>query len=258
MHLIYVDESGQTGTNLNDPNQPIFVLAALIVPEEKWVNLEKDLNTVVDQFFPEPRPEPFEIHAKAIRNGEGYFRTFEVNHRVIFWVEFMKKAQDHELKLVYRAIAKKRFLRWVRETFGASIVLNPHVAAFPLVAQVVNKYLATLPGPPLGIFISDENREIISDVEKAIKFLRGTDGTLKLDRIIEKGFFIDSAKSLALQLCDVCAYSARKKEEKKAGIPIQPMDKTFIDLIEPLIHRGEESLQDVLNWLTRQKKSGQG
>ena len=33
MHLIYLDESGQTGTNLKDPVQPIFVLGALIVPE---------------------------------------------------------------------------------------------------------------------------------------------------------------------------------------------------------------------------------
>ena len=33
MHLISLDESGNTGTDLKDPQQPIFVLAALIVPE---------------------------------------------------------------------------------------------------------------------------------------------------------------------------------------------------------------------------------
>ena len=38
MHFIYLDESGNTGNNLNDVTQPIFVLGALIVPEEKWLN----------------------------------------------------------------------------------------------------------------------------------------------------------------------------------------------------------------------------
>jgi hypothetical protein len=40
MHLIYLDESGQTGTNLRDTVQPVFVLGALIVPESVWLALE--------------------------------------------------------------------------------------------------------------------------------------------------------------------------------------------------------------------------
>ena len=52
-----------------------------------------------------------------------------------------------------------------------------------------------LPGKPLGMFISDENKEIVRDVEKSIKVLRGMEGTLRLSQIVEKGFFIDSAKS---------------------------------------------------------------
>jgi len=43
LHLVYLDESGNTGTNLNDTEQPIFLLAALIVPEAVWQPLERDL-----------------------------------------------------------------------------------------------------------------------------------------------------------------------------------------------------------------------
>jgi hypothetical protein len=39
MHLIYLDESGQTGTNLRDTVQPVFVLGALVVPESCWLAL---------------------------------------------------------------------------------------------------------------------------------------------------------------------------------------------------------------------------
>ena len=33
LHLVDLGESANTGTNLNDTEQPIFLLAALIVPE---------------------------------------------------------------------------------------------------------------------------------------------------------------------------------------------------------------------------------
>ena len=44
MHLIYLDESGQTGTNLRDTVQPVFVLGALIAAIGlSWTMLADDL-----------------------------------------------------------------------------------------------------------------------------------------------------------------------------------------------------------------------
>ena len=136
------------------------------------------------------------------------------------------------------------------------MAINPHVAAFPLVARVVDDYLKSFPGSPLGIFISDENREVVGDVEKAIRILRGAEGVLKLGQIVEKGFFIESQKSLVLQLCDLCVYTARRKEEKKIGVAIKAIDEGGIPLIEPLIHVSDERFRDVNAWLMAEQKKG--
>src|SRR5258708_7078102 len=257
MHLIYLDESGQTGTNLRDIVQPVFVLGALIVPESAWLGLEKDVQTTIEKYFPPPRPDDFEIHATEISNPRhGYFRQFAIADRLAFRDEWLRIAQKHALKFIYRAISKKRFQTWSHNTFGTGIAINPHVAAFPLVARVVDDYLKSLPGSPLGIFISDENREVVGDVEKAIRILRGAEGVLKLGQIVEKGFFIDSQKSLVLQLCDLCVYTARRKEEKKIGLPVKAIDDGGIPLIEPFIHVGDERFRDVNAWLTAEQKKG--
>jgi len=79
---------------------------------------------------------------------------------------------------------------------------------------------------------------------------------LKLGQIIEKGFFIESEKSLVLQLCDLCVYTARRKEEQRLELPIKPLDQGGIPLIEPLIHVGDERLRDVNVWLEREQKKG--
>ena len=254
MHLIYLDESGNTGNNLQETQQPIFVLAALMVPEEDWLKLETELQSEIDRFFPEPRPEGFEIHANELINPRGFFRQYPIQHRLDFFRSWIELAGRHHLKLIYRAIAKKRYARWLLESFGAGVIINPHVAAFPLVAQVLNECLRSMPGSPLGILISDENKDVMRDVEKSIRLLRGNQGGLRLSQIIEKGFFIESDKSLPLQLCDLCAFCVRRMEEQKAGVPVKALDQHCIPWVKPLIHRGAEPLGDVLTWLQEQQK----
>lgn len=255
MHLIYIDESGNTGKNLSDVNQPIFVLCALVIPESQWLEVEETLLAAIEQHFPE-RPEQFEVHANEIINPRGYFRQFAIQQRLDFLQAWLAIAEKFHLKLIHRAIVKKRYARWLHDTYGPGVTINPHNIAFLLLSQVVNDYLRTSAGAPLGILIADENHEVMPDIEKSIRLLRGERGTLKLSQIIEKGFFIESRKSLLLQLCDVCAYGLRRMEEEKAGVTCKPIDQHVIPWVKPLIHRGSESMPDVLAWLASQEKKG--
>lgn len=252
MNLIYIDESGNTGKNLSDIAQPLFVLGALIIPEKKWMLLEGELEQKIQEFFPAPRPPKFEIHANETINSRGYFRPFKLQHRLDFISHWISCARTHNLRFIYRAIEKKRYALWLNRTFGPGVTVHPHVAAFALVAQVVNDLLKS--ENELGIFISDENKEVMHDVEKSIRVLRGDAGPLRLSHIIEKGFFIQSINCLPLQLCDVCTYAARRLEESKRGIAPKPYEQPLMEMIESLIHRGKESFADVIEWLEKSQK----
>jgi hypothetical protein len=175
-----------------------------------------------------------------------------VAQRVALRDAWLQVAQAHELKFVFRSINKKHYQKWMHETFGVGIAVNPHVAAFPLVSMVVNRYLEGLQAR--GMFISDENKEIVRDVEKSIRQLRLSAGPLRLSRIIEKGFFIDSAKSRVLQLCDMCVLHARKAKEAVAGGKLKPFDVEGIKLIDPLILTGDEKIWDVIAWLKEERQ----
>jgi hypothetical protein len=256
MHLIYLDESGNTGNNLSDSEQPIFLLGALIVPEGCWQSLESDLEIDLEHRFPEIAGSAAEVHSSDLRGGRGVFKGVSVPDRIALRDSWLEIALKHELKFVIRSIDKKRFQQWVHKTFGSGISINPYIAAFPLVALVVNEYLAGLPEKALGIFISDENKEIVADVEKSIKQLRLSAGPLRLSQVIEKVFFIDSAKSRILQLCDLCAFQARKKEEIRVKGNAKTFDQGGIALVDRMIHRGNEQIWDVLGWLAEQQKGG--
>lgn len=258
MHLIYLDESGNSGVNLSDPQQPIFVLGALVVPEQKWKAIEADLIQRIDVFFDGSIPDRFEIHASEIRGGRGIYKGMDIAKRITFRDDLIQIAIDHQLCFIYRAIPKKRFASWLERTFGKGIAMNPHIAAYPLVSQSINAYLRSLGEDELGILINDENKEVVADIERTTKLLRADSSSLQLDHIIEKSFFIDSSKSHLLQLADLCTFHARKREEAKIGLPEKHIDQSGIKLIEPLIYSTSESMSDVLAWLTSQnKRSGE-
>ncbi len=103
------------------------------------------------------------------------------------------------------------------------------------------------------MFISDENKQVMSDVEKSISVLKGELGSMRLKQIIEKGFFIDSSKSLLIQLCDLFTMSLRKKSERDRGLtPPKSIDDSGIKIAESLLYENSEHDGDVLDWLTKQ------
>lgn len=232
MHLIYLDESGNSGLNLNDPQQPIFTLCAMVVDEAKWQRLETDLKAVLDKRLPKWNAiDDFEVHAVDLRRGAGAFAGVIIADRIAFRDEWMQVGVRHGVRLVHRSVTKKAYHAWLVKEFGSGVVINPHVAAFALVSRCVDNYLQTLSGPPLGIFISDENKETVVDVEKSVKLLRGVQGALRLGRIVEKGFFIDSRKSFPLQLCDLFTLSLKKQAEHiRLQVPLKPVDVSGIQI----------------------------
>jgi hypothetical protein len=229
-----------------------------VVPEEDWRTVEKAIDEIVEHYFPAKDFPKVELHGAELNNPRKSNPLWKVpiRARLACRDECLKLARKQNLRFIYRAIPKKRFHQWCQKTFGSGVSINPHIIAFHLVARVANEFLRSLPGSPNGILISDENKEVAKDVEKSIRALRLEPGLLNLSQIIEKGFFIESHKSRLLQLADVCAHTVRRKEEEKLGFKTRELDSSGILLIESLIHRGEESLQDLLEWWTSEQKKG--
>ena len=254
MNLIYFDESGNTG-NAKDDRQPVFVLCALMIESDEWQAIESELNAARASLFPDATlPSRFEVHGTELTNPRksSFFYNHPPERRLQLYHDWMKIAASRKLKVFYRAIGKKRYARWLSAALGPDAQINPQIAAFVLLAQIINKHLASLTPSTHGIFISDESQEVMRDIEEAIRMLRLDSSVLRLSQVIEKGFFIQSHKSLLLQLCDLCVYSLRKREDEKLGKPLSATNQQLAALVDPLIYRGPEAMPEVLTWLQAQ------
>lgn len=251
MNFVYIDESGNTGLNLKDPQQPVFLLAAMILPESKWFSLERLFFNAARKYFGDPLPSPFEIQAKDLKSGRGIFENLTFTQQLSFRDEMLQLLVDNEIAIVYRRIIKSNFGAFCEENYGPGIKVDPYVMALPFVCMEVDHYLRQKGGDELGMLIFDEQKENLDYAERSLRTLRlDSTSVLKTTNIIEKGFFIDSSKSFALQLVDLAAYYVRKYEEDKLKLRVSNFDKQTFDKIEKLISTGVGSnVGDILEWV---------
>ena len=51
MHFFYLDETGCTGADLANAEQPIFVIGGISVTDEGWRKTNANLRYLIDTFF---------------------------------------------------------------------------------------------------------------------------------------------------------------------------------------------------------------
>jgi hypothetical protein len=204
MNLVYVDESGNTGLNLKDSQQPVFILAAMIVPEHEWFALEERFFRMARDFFGTDFAYPFEIHATDLKSGRRFFKDLALERRLLFRDQMLQLLVDSKVVIIYRRVIKAKFEAFCVEHYGPGIKVNPYIMALPFVCMEVDHYLRHRGPDQLGMLIFDEQKENLDAVERSLRTLRlDSTSILKTTNIVEKGFFVDSSKSFALQLVDI-------------------------------------------------------
>lgn len=79
MIFFYIDESG---TSLNDPESPFFVLAAVEMPEDALAAVTEEVIRLKRQLVPYAKAEDFEIKGRDLRQGHALFKKMDWPQRM--------------------------------------------------------------------------------------------------------------------------------------------------------------------------------
>jgi hypothetical protein len=109
MHFFYLDETGDTGTDLENSEQPIFVLGGITVSDKSWRKTTDAVQTIIIDFFNGVVPDRFELHAHELVTHQGPFAAHsqeDCNVLALALLDVLKK--QHRPHFV--AIDKRRLL----------------------------------------------------------------------------------------------------------------------------------------------------
>lgn len=203
MYLMYADESGNTGTDLDNKSQPVLSLAGIVIEDNKWHKVNDFFEAEKIKIYPEFKS--YEIHASELFNPpkSSIFNKYPWEDNLRALEKIVDLILACNIKLYYTSIYKPAFKKHLLHTFGDNIKIDPYLYAFSLNYNHFNEDMEKLNS--YGIVFSDDLQNITQSIELLYPKL-----VCNNKNIIEKSFYLDSKKNNFIQIADICALYINK------------------------------------------------
>ena len=228
MYLIYLGESGDTGTSLNDPNQAHHVVVGLLVHETLWEGIKAEFDVVCHSHFGNSLGEdniPKEIRIAEVFQGRGPFRAWPKARRDQLITDLLNILARRQTPLIVAYMHKGEFATAEPAEFGRKEGWrSPWVPAFSrllfsldILMDEFNMEDMTSEEMHQGDTLEVKERAIIianaarrSDSRSMQELIR-TEVEVPTGAILEGIHFASSEESHCTQLADMCAYFMRRR-----------------------------------------------
>ncbi len=202
-----MDESGNTGTRLDDLDQPIHYLVALGVEEKQVNSIEKSFKRVVESFLPAAfKDKNFEIKGQMLRKGSGAsVKNLKPDQRIELAIGLLKLLANFEVKVFYTGVDKS----------ADDGVVHPHRQAFVHTVLQLDDWLGQQE-QQLGLLIADEQDEmeqrLIDDILLGKRKSIASEGGHKtvFTSIVDSVHFVRSSNNVLIQLADLVAFTINR------------------------------------------------
>lgn len=228
MWLGYLDETGNTGDRLDDPDNPTLVLAAVLVHEEQVQPLARAMEGLVTTIL-DVQPGQVELHGCAIFQRTGRWKRVSVDKRVEVYSKAIDLLAAHECVVAHSSIDKPELKRQYA-TPG-----NPYLLALQFLCEKLDKWARIQQGDRSRILlVADETKEqetgalsLVADMQRWGSPIGS--GISQLKHVIDTMHFVSSRTNPGVQLADLVAYVLQRQwalpqePSKRADLLIQDL-----------------------------------
>ena len=228
MYLVYVGESGNTGTSNNDPNQPHHVHVGLLVHESQSVSINGEFNALFRRHFGRPPGEPESpkaLRPAEIYQGVGDFSSWLPAKRNELIQDCLNILMRRRIPVIISYLDKQEVARAGTGSpdYSWQSPSEPSINRFLLALSMYMDELnlsglahgqltsADLPVKDLALVVAGEGRSV--QPEFMTRFLKSEDG-FDASALVENIYFVDLANSVGTQLANLCAYFTRRWLQK--------------------------------------------
>lgn len=221
MHFFYLDESGCTGADLTEPDQPVFAIGGVSIRDEGWNETRTQFAALITDFFGRTVSEGFELHATELlnRDGEGPFAGISLDDRLQLARNVLNllATRSHDVHLF--AIDKERM---AQSRCDAQLPYDsrvPYLCSFDYLITYINDQVKNHLGQSArGMVILDKKDQFMTEIETITRFRRFEGPAVhRVKWIVEFSYPVDSRKNPMVQISDLLVVCARRFLEVEGG-----------------------------------------
>ena len=199
MYLMYADESGNTGTDYDNKDQPMFVLGSVSLEHTNWHKINDCFNERKIEIFKEFKN--VEIHTNEIfsppRKSIFHIKDWHENFKILDNLVDLIMKLDVEFNFI--AIDKKNFKLDLQQRYGKFVKIDPYIFGFTTLYNYFSDKLER--NNDKGIIFLDE----IIDIPQALNKIYPELSANKKS-IIEQALFLKSKDTNFIQIADIFTF----------------------------------------------------
>jgi hypothetical protein len=215
LHFLYIDEAGNSGADLDCTQQPVFVMAGLLVSDEKWPRTKAAIQAKLSAFFEGMLPQNFELHASDLLspNGAGPFAYLDRDTRNALALDLLNliTERSHSLLVVpiYKSSLAQRPVPPYEFGFDWK---HPWEFGFEMMLTMFEDFLR---GPATGqssagLAIVDHEDQYVEFVRSHTSNRQASTGWRQVKKVVEIGYSATSHANPLIQLTDLVAFTYKK------------------------------------------------
>ena len=231
MLFCYLDESGNTGSRLDDPDQPYHYLVAVIVREDRVSLLSERLDELADGAA---TVTPLvEYHGQELFSGRGPWQGVEPQVRVDEFAKALAVIAEVDACIAYSSIDKLALARR-----GAR--QSPHLYALQFLTEEIEAWVRSRDDPlcQMALLVADQNHQEEEYAFELVREMHRSGGPVGSDlglaktaeHIVDSVYFVPSERSRGIQMADLVAFILNRLDRCLESPPRSASDQAVRDL----------------------------
>ena len=233
MFLVYIGESGDTGSSRNDPNQQHHVYTGLVVHENQYVAINGEFNALCRRHFGSSLGSgdtPDRLRPADLYQGRGFFRSWSPAKRAELIQDCLNVLIRRETPVIVTFV-NKADLDQAREDGNPSVAdwNTPSEAIVSKFLFALNMYMdeaaiadipadhimdATGPIQDYALVVAETGKSVEPDY--MTRFLH-SEVEIPTPIVLENFCYTGAAESVCTQLSNICAYFSRRWLQNPSG-----------------------------------------
>lgn len=208
MQFIFIDETGNSGFDLDNAEQPFHILFGVIIEHKLLPTIQNELLHIAKEHYESFDQSDFEFKGFDLYKGKSFNKNKKVDERIAITEKLLDIFLKYQLKTITIIINKKLLKSKYKNP------MHPHQLAFRFMVEKFESYL--IENQKFGLMVCDEIKEheqsLIEDLES---FKRqgtsiGSYDNIVPQNILDSVHYVKSHNSWGIQLCDVGTYFVGK------------------------------------------------
>ena len=233
MYMVYLGESGNTGTSLNDPRQLHQVFSGLLVHESQYVAINGEFNALCRRHFGSPLGNgdtPAELKPALVYQGQGFFKSWTPDKRAELIQDCLNILIRREMPVIISYVDKGQWAQ--ARSNGSEAAADWTTPAEAIISKflfALNMFVdeAALADVPLDHVMEatgpiKDYTLVVAETGKSVKpehmaqFLH-SEVEIPTPAVLENFCYVGAAESVCTQLANICAYFVRRWLQDPSG-----------------------------------------